>query len=310
METIRELAPKIRDGTVSPVTLTEEYLQRIERLNPEIDAYITVLGESALEEAEKSERQIREGRYLGPLHGIPMAIKDIIAIEGVRCTAGSSILESYMPDSDAPVIRRIRAAGGIILGTANLHEFALGVTSANPYFGAVKNPHDTRRIAGGSSGGSAAAVAAGMAIASLGTDTSGSVRTPAALCGVTGLKPTYGRISRDGVIPLSESLDHVGVLSRGSWNAAAVLEVVAGHEQGDRTTLDVRVRDIPKSREAPVRYQGRCASQVLPGGFGRRRGGRVRSVLGEARRDRGLHRGRRGEGNREGARDLGADQTG
>jgi len=251
LETIKELAPKIRNGAVSPVTLTEEYLQRIERLNPDIDAYITVLRDSALEAAEKSERLIREGRYLGLLHGIPMAIKDVIAIGGVRCTAGSSILENYVPDSDAPVIRRVRAGGGIILGTANLHEFASGVTSVNPYFGAVKNPHDTGRIAGGSSGGSAAAVAADMAVASLGTDTSGSVRTPAALCGVTGLKPTYGRISRGGVIPLSESLDHVGVLSRGSWDAAAVLGTIAGHEPGDQTTLDVPVPRYTEELERP-----------------------------------------------------------
>jgi aspartyl-tRNA(Asn)/glutamyl-tRNA(Gln) amidotransferase subunit A len=241
LQSIRELAPRIRNGAVSPVALTEEYLQRIERLNPTIDAYITVLRESSLEAAEKSERLIREGRYLGPLHGVPMAIKDVIAIKGVRCTAGSSVLENYVPESDAPAVRKIRSAGGIILGTANLHEFASGVTSANPYFGAVKNPHDTDRIAGGSSGGSAAAVAAGMAIASLGTDTSGSVRTPAALCGVTGLKPTYGRISREGVIPLSESLDHVGIITRDSWDAAAVLEAIAGHDEGDGTTVDAPV---------------------------------------------------------------------
>jgi len=241
LQSIRELAPRIRSGAVSPVALTEEYLQRIEKLNPTIGAYITVLRESSLEDAEESERLIREGRYLGPLHGIPMAIKDVIAIKGVRCTAGSSVLENYVPDFDAPAVRRIRAAGGIILGTANLHEFASGVTSANPYFGAVRNPHDTGRIAGGSSGGSAAAVAADMAIASLGTDTSGSVRAPAALCGVTGLKPTYGRISREGVIPLSESLDHVGIITMDSWGTAAVLETIAGHDQGDETTLDVPV---------------------------------------------------------------------
>jgi aspartyl-tRNA(Asn)/glutamyl-tRNA(Gln) amidotransferase subunit A len=250
LQTIRELAPRIRDGAVSPVTLTEEYLKRIERLNPAIDAYITVLRGPSLEAAEKSERLIREGRYLGLLHGIPMAIKDVIAIQGVRCTAGSRILEDYVPDLDAPAVRRIKAAGGIILGTANLHELASGVTSANPYFGTVKNPHDLGRIAGGSSGGSAAAVAADLAVASLGTDTSGSVRTPAALCGVTGLKPTYGRISRTGVIPLSESLDHVGILSRGSWDAAAVLETIAGHEQDDPTTLDVPVPRYTEELEA------------------------------------------------------------
>jgi aspartyl-tRNA(Asn)/glutamyl-tRNA(Gln) amidotransferase subunit A len=173
------------------------------------------------------------------LDGIPVAIKDIIYIEGVRCTAGSKILADNVATYDAPVVRRLKAAGAVLVGTTNLHEFAGGVTSENPHYGPVHNPWNIARVSGGSSGGSAAAVASGLCAAALGTDTAGSVRIPASLCGVVGLKPTYGLVSRLGVIPLASSFDTVGTLTSSAWDAAALLQAIAGHEPEDITTLSV-----------------------------------------------------------------------
>jgi aspartyl-tRNA(Asn)/glutamyl-tRNA(Gln) amidotransferase subunit A len=236
--TISGLAHAYRAGSTLPVAATKEYLKRIERLNPRLNCFITVLADSALKAADASERRFRSGTPLGPLDGIPLAVKDIIYIEGVRCTAGSKILANNVAGYDAPVVKKLKGAGVILVGTTNLHEFAAGVTSENPHYGPVRNPWDETRVAGGSSGGSAAAVAAGMAVGAIGTDTAGSVRIPAALCGVLGLKPTYGRVSRLGVIPLAPSLDTVGVISSNAWDAAAILQLMAGHESGDMTTVD------------------------------------------------------------------------
>ncbi len=253
LKSIKGLASRIERGEVSPVSLTQEVLSRAERLNPTINSYITILRERALREAEAAERSIREGSYLGPLHGIPIAIKDLIYIDGVRCTAGSQILSTQVATYDSNVVKKLREAGAIIVGTTNLHEFASGVTSVNPFYGPVRNPWDTTRISGGSSGGSAAAVAAGMTVGAVGTDTSGSVRIPAALCGVVGLKPTYGRISRYGVIPLSTSFDTVGTMTSCVWDAAAMLQALAGHEAGDETSEDVEVQNYFEGLGKPLR---------------------------------------------------------
>ena len=226
------------EGSVSPTTATKGFLRRIDALNGRLNAFITVLGDLALKQAEESERRFRAGAQLGPLDGIPVAVKDLIYIQGVRCTAGSKILAENVAPYDAGVIRRLKAAGAVLIGTTNLHEFAAGTTNINPHYGSVKNPWDVSRISGGSSGGSAVAVAAGMAPGALGTDTGGSVRIPAGLCGVLGLKPTYGRGSRLGVIPLAPSLDVVGVLARTAWDTAALLQGISGHDTEDITTVE------------------------------------------------------------------------
>ena len=248
-----ELREAYRSGTTTPVDATREYLHRIESLNPRLNCFITVLGDLALKAAAESERRFRAGAPLGPLDGIPIAVKDLIYIEGVRCTAGSRILTNNIAAYDAPAISRLKAAGAVIVGTTNLHEFAAGVTSINPHFGAVRNPWDEGRMAGGSSGGSGAAVAAGLSAAALGTDTGGSVRIPAALCGVLGFKPSYGRVSRLGVVPLASSFDTVGFLTTCASDAAALLNAVAGPDKGDMTTADVDASDYVGELSSPFR---------------------------------------------------------
>jgi aspartyl-tRNA(Asn)/glutamyl-tRNA(Gln) amidotransferase subunit A len=231
--TIRDLAQRIKKRELSSTRLVDDQLARIEALNPILNVYITLLKDQARHAAEEADEAIRENKYLGPLHGVPLAMKDIMTIQNVRCTAGSKILSDYIASEDATTVKKLKNAGGILLGTLNLHEFGSGVTNVNQFFGTVYNPWALDRISGGSSGGSAAAVAAGLAFATLGTDTSGSVRIPASLCGVFGLKPTYGLISKHGVIPLSKSLDHVGILARSSWDIAAVLDAIAGFDPQD-----------------------------------------------------------------------------
>ena len=208
--TICELGEKIRARKISPVELTRDCLDRIEKLNPTLNAFITVTAESALDRARQAEWEIYHGTYRGPLHGIPIGLKDIIDTAGVRTTAASALFKDRIPTEDAQVVRRLRRGGAIILGKQNLHEFAYGGSSMISFFGEVHNPWDTKRIAGGSSGGSAASVAAGLGFAAVGTDTAGSIRLPAAYCGVVGVKPTYGRVSTRGVVPLASSYDHVG----------------------------------------------------------------------------------------------------
>jgi Asp-tRNA(Asn)/Glu-tRNA(Gln) amidotransferase A subunit family amidase len=242
--TIREIGAAYRSGALTPTAVVRESLKSIAALNGRLNCFITVLDESALRAAEESDRRFREGRPLGELDGVPVAVKDVIYIEGVRCTAGSKILAGNVAQYDAPSVRKLRAAGAVIVGTTNLHEFAAGTTSDNPHYGPVRNPWDQGKIAGGSSGGSAAAVASGLAAAALGTDTAGSVRIPAALCGVLGIKPTYGRVSRLGVVPLASSLDTVGVIARSAWDASAVLQVIAGGDPADVTTTNEEVPDF------------------------------------------------------------------
>ena len=231
--TICDLSRKIRDRSISPVELTHHCLVLIEKLNPALNAYITVTAESALERARVAEREIYRGAYLGPLHGIPIGLKDILDTAGVRTTAGSELFKDRIPTEDAEVVRRLRCAGAIILGKQNLHEFAYGGSSMVSFFGEVHNPWDTKRVAGGSSGGSAASVAAALGFAAVGTDTAGSIRLPAAYCGVVGLKPTYGRVSVRGVVPLSPSYDHVGPIANSVFDAALMLQVLSGHGAQD-----------------------------------------------------------------------------
>jgi len=241
--TISDLAPRLRQKEISPVDVTRDCLSRIENLNPRLNAFITVMAESALNEARIAETEILQGRWRGPLHGIPIALKDLIDTEGVRTTSGSLLHATRVPTEDAEVVRRLRTAGAVIIGKNNLHEFAYGGSSLVSHFGDVHNPWDIARIAGGSSGGSAAAVTAGLACAAISTDTAGSIREPAALCGCVGLKPTYGRVSSRGVIPLSTSLDHVGPLAASVTDAALVLQAIAGYDVGDITSTDVPVGD-------------------------------------------------------------------
>jgi aspartyl-tRNA(Asn)/glutamyl-tRNA(Gln) amidotransferase subunit A len=243
LETIVDLAPRLRRQEISPVELTRACLHRIEKLNPTLNAFITVTAESALAEARAAEIEISRGEWRGPLHGIPIAIKDLIDTAGTRTTAASGLYQNRIPAEDAEVVRRLRLAGAVILGKNNLHEFAYGGSSLVSFFGDVHNPRNTAHIAGGSSGGSAAAVAAGLCYAAIGTDTAGSIREPAALCGCVGIKPTYGRVSTRGVIPLSWSLDHVGPLAATAADAAVVLQAIAGYDPLDVCSADVPVSD-------------------------------------------------------------------
>ncbi len=243
LETIVELAPRIRRKEVSPVDLTRACLDRIEKLNPALNAFITVTADAALAEARAAEAEISRGEWRGPLHGIPIALKDLIDTKGTRTTAASAMHQNRVPAEDADVVRRLRLAGAVIVGKNNLHEFAYGGSSLITFFGDVHNPWNTANIAGGSSGGSAAAVAAGLCYAAIGTDTAGSIRLPAALCGCVGLKPTYGRVSSRGVIPLSWSLDHVGPLAASVGDAALVLQAIAGYDTGDVYSVDTPVAD-------------------------------------------------------------------
>jgi aspartyl-tRNA(Asn)/glutamyl-tRNA(Gln) amidotransferase subunit A len=241
--TIAELSAKFRSFEISPVEVTRTCLERIDKRNAELNAFITVMTESAVAEARAAEEEIRNGQWRGPLHGIPIALKDLIDTAGVRTTAATALLENRVPKEDAEVVRRLRQAGAVIVGKNNLHECAYGGSSLVSHFGDIHNPWDTTRIGGGSSGGSAAAVAAGLAIAAIGTDTAGSIREPGALCGCVGLKPTYGRVSSRGIIPLSASLDHIGPIAGSVADAAAVLQAIAGYDAADITTADVPVAD-------------------------------------------------------------------
>jgi aspartyl-tRNA(Asn)/glutamyl-tRNA(Gln) amidotransferase subunit A len=256
ISTISELAPRLRSRQISPVELTRECLGRIDKLNSALNAFITVTAESALVEARAAEAEIARGEWRGPLHGIPIGLKDLIDTAGVRTTSASKLHATRVPIEDAEVVRRMRSAGAVILGKNNLHEFAYGGSSLISHFGEVHNPWDRGRITGGSSGGSAAAVVAGMGYASIGTDTAGSVREPAALCGCVGLKATYGRVPSRGVIPLSLSLDHVGPLARSVADVAIVLQAIAGFDAADITTAEIPVADyLSGMKESPARLR-------------------------------------------------------
>jgi aspartyl-tRNA(Asn)/glutamyl-tRNA(Gln) amidotransferase subunit A len=242
--TLEAAAEAVRTRQISPVSLTDSCLARVAALEPRLNAFITVTAASARDEARQAEREIAAGRYRGPLHGIPVAVKDLFATKGVRTTAGSRILADWIPEDDATVVRKLREAGAVLLGKLGLHEFAYGISSVNPHFGDVRNPWDPTKIPGGSSGGSAVAVAAGEAYATLGSDTGGSIRIPAALCGCVGLKPTFGRASLFGAVPLAWSLDHPGPLARTVRDVAVTMGAIAGHDPRDPVSADRPVPDL------------------------------------------------------------------
>jgi len=243
LRSIVETSELLRKRKLSPVELTKKYLAQIEKLNPTLNAFITVTADSALEQARSAEDEIVRGHWRGPLHGIPLALKDLIDTAGVHTTAASAVFKDRIPAEDAEVVRRITNAGAVLLGKNNMHEFAYGGSSMISYYGEVRNPWNPAHITGGSSGGSAAAVAAGLCCGTIGTDTAGSVREPAALCGIVGLKPTYGRVSARGVIPLSVSLDHVGPITRTVSDAAVILQAIAGHDARDMSSVATPVPD-------------------------------------------------------------------
>lgn len=225
---IEQAGRLLRKKEISPVELVDAALARIGQLNPELNAFLTVIAEDARRKARAAERAIRRGAASGPLHGIPISLKDNFWTRGIRTTAGSKILADYVPDTDSDVARLLANAGAILLGKTNMHEFAYGITNENPHYGTVRNPWARERISGGSSGGSAVAVATGMCFASMGTDTGGSIRIPASLCGIVGLKPTFGLVSVGGVVPLAESMDHAGPLARNVADVCIMLQAVAG----------------------------------------------------------------------------------
>src|SRR5580704_19069135 len=249
---IREAADLIRKKKVSPVELTTACLTRINEFNGALNAFITITAESAMAQARDAEAEVMRGKWRGPLHGVPIALKDLFDTAGVRTTAASGVFKDRIPTEDAEVVRRLKAAGAVLLGKTNMQEFAFGGTSIVTYFGAVHNPWELSHIAGGSSGGSAAALAAELCYGALGSDTAGSVRLPAAHCGIVGLKPTYGLVSARGVIPLSWSLDHVGPMARSAADTAFLLQVIAGYDPQDTTSEEMKVPDYAKALRTNV----------------------------------------------------------
>jgi len=253
--TISELAPLLRRKKISPVELIQNYLEKAKRFNPHLNAYITLTEDQALADAARAEREIHQGQYRGPLHGIPFSIKDNLSTAGIRTTAGSKILADWVPDFDASAVQRLKDAGAILLGKTNMHEWALGGTTINPFYGTTHNPWNLDYIAGGSSGGSAAAVAAELCLASIGTDSAQSVRNPASMCGIVGLKPTYGRVSQYGTVAGTGaySTNHTGILTRTVEDCAVVLQAIAGHDPKDPLSANAPVPNFSISVGKPVR---------------------------------------------------------
>jgi aspartyl-tRNA(Asn)/glutamyl-tRNA(Gln) amidotransferase subunit A len=247
--TIHELADRYRSGTATPSEAVQAYLDRIRRLDPKVRAYLTVTSERALAQAEAAEQRMKAGAPLGSLDGVPLAIKDVICTNGVRTTCASRILEPFVPPYDATVVTRLNAAGAVLLGKTNMDEFAMGSSTENSAFFPTRNPWDLGRVPGGSSGGSAAAVAADLAAGALGTDTGGSIRQPAAFSGTVGLKPTYGRVSRYGLVAFASSLDQIGPLAKDVTDAALLLQAIAGHDPLDSTAASVPVPDFRAALE-------------------------------------------------------------
>jgi len=242
--TLAEAAAQMRAGQLSPIALTEAHLVRIAALNPTINAYLTVTAEQALQAARAAESALQGGEYWGPLHGIPIAYKDLFDTAGVHTTNGTQFWRDRVPAADAEVVARLHRAGAVMLGKLNMHEIALGVLSDNPHYGPVRNPYNTAYAPGGSSGGSGAALAARLCMGALGSDTRGSIRIPAALCGVVGLKPTYGRISLRGVLPLCPPLDHPGPMARTVEDVALLYMAMAGHDPADPFSVDRPMEDV------------------------------------------------------------------
>ena len=237
MRTILEASAALRAGKVSSVELTKQCLLNIERLEPKLNAFITVTAEHALAQAKKADDELANGTDRGPLHGIPISLKDLYRTKGIRTTGGSLLYRDHVPDYDCAVVEKLNAAGAVMVGKTGLHELAYGVTSNNPHFGPVRNPWNTECIPGGSSGGAGAAVSAGMSFLSMGSDTGGSIRIPASYCGTVGLKPTYGLVSRYGVLPLGSSLDHMGPLNSCVRDAALTLAAIVGEDERDESSV-------------------------------------------------------------------------
>jgi aspartyl-tRNA(Asn)/glutamyl-tRNA(Gln) amidotransferase subunit A len=240
--TIHELQELLRDGITTSAEVTNAVFERVAAVEERVHSFITLLKDSAMKQAEEADRRIRDGKA-GPLTGIPLAIKDILCTEGIRTTCGSRILHNFVPPYDATITRKLKEAGAVFVGKANMDEFAMGSSTETSYFGVTRNPWDLERIPGGSSGGSASAVASDECIASLGSDTGGSIRQPAALCGIVGLKPTYGRVSRFGLIAFASSLDQIGPFSKDVEDTAIMLNEISGYDPNDSTSVPVEVPD-------------------------------------------------------------------
>ena len=245
--TLKQASDLLRTKAVSPVDLTEACLQRIEKYNPAFNAFITITREHALKAAREAESEIQRGRWRGPLHGMPIALKDNIDTAGIRTTGASQLFENRIPDTDAEVARRLKTAGAVLLGKLNLHEFAYGGSSNVTFFGTMHNPWAPERVTGGSSGGAGIAVASDFCYAALGTDTAGSVRMPASHCGIVGLKPTYGLVSTRGVLVLSWTLDHVGPMCKTVEDTALMLNVVAGFDELEPTSVQTTIPDYTRA---------------------------------------------------------------
>lgn len=245
-KTISELAPLVREGIISPVEITKEVLERVKMYDEVINSYIEISEENALDSAKRAEKEIRDGNYKGTLHGIPLALKDILNFKDENVTYGSKIHKENVPDFDATVVAKLKEAGTLFTGKLNMHEYAYGGTNNNPHHGPCRNPWDIEKIPGGSSGGSGAAVAADLTIASLGTDTAGSIRIPASICGIIGMKPTHGLVSKYGCFPLSWSLDHIGPMTKTVEDSAILLEYIAGYDVNDPTTIDMPSKNYTK----------------------------------------------------------------
>lgn len=238
-KTISELAPLLESREISPVEITQSVLDRTKKYDETINAFIESDSDKALQSAKEAEKEIATGNYRGPLHGIPLALKDILYFKHEKVTLGSKIHKDFVPEYDATVVSKLKDAGVVFHGKLNMHEYAWGATTNNPHYGPCRNPWDTSKIPGGSSGGSGAAVAADMTIASLGTDTGGSIRIPASSCGIVGLKPTHGRVSKHGCFPLGWSLDHIGPMTKNVKDATILLEYLAGYDESDPTSVNV-----------------------------------------------------------------------
>ena len=248
--TIFEALDHLRSGLISPSDLNEAFLSQCERLNPRLNAFITLLDSEVREQSHDISLSSSKN---SPLYGIPVAIKDLFEMKGIRTTAGSLFLREYIPDMDSLVVSKLKEAGALIVGKTNTHEFAFGVTGVNPHYGTCLNPWDAARISGGSSSGSAVAVASGMALGAVGTDTGGSIRIPASLCGVVGVKPTYGRVPLRGVVPLSWNLDHAGPIAKTVKDAALLLQVMAGYDPTDPASKDILVNNYLLDIDAGIK---------------------------------------------------------
>jgi len=244
---VAELSRLIRKKEVSPADVVEAHLNLIEALEPALNSFITLLPKKAMEEAKEAEREIQAGQYRGPLHGIPIGLKDLFYVKGVRNTSGSKIFDHFVPDFNSAMALKLKEAGAILLGKLNLHQFAYGTTGENPDYGNMHNPWNLERITGGSSGGSASAAASGQCTLTMGTDTGGSIRIPSALCGLVGLKPTYGRLSRYGITVLSWSQDHTGPMTRTVGECALVMNAVAGCDPRDPSSASISIPDFTQA---------------------------------------------------------------